>query len=150
MPQPTTAEIPICSCGSFLLYLFYFRGKRFLCLRCGALYAGAPRTQPSTPEGEARLAAFESEFLTNCGSKLFAFGIYLRGCGRCDRDEEHIRHASRRDWVELNDALKWLSDRTGREFGLVNGDLGHYAELMSVATSATSPSGFEEILGGGI
>ncbi len=73
-------------------------------------------------------------------------GMYRYGCELCDQDEEHIKHASQRDWREINDALKWISDRTGKEFGMVNGDLGHYAELMSAAKSITSPASLSEIL----
>lgn len=133
MARPmTTAQIPICNCGSFLIYNFYFKGKRFLCLSCGALYFNPPRAQMSTREGEARLAAIETEFLVNCGSKLFAIGMNLHHCERCNGpdEEEHIRHASDLDWRLCNDALKWLSDRTGIEFGMVNGDLGHTNELV--------------------
>jgi hypothetical protein len=119
-------------------------------LRCGALYASAPREQLSTPEAEAKISALETEFMVNCGSKLFAIGMYRYGCDRCDANEEHIQHASDQDWRELNDALKWISDRTGKEFGMVNGDLGHYAELTSAAMSITDPKSITELLRGGI
>lgn len=149
-------NVPLCSCGSFLLSVGgigntgdgFFRGKRFLCLRCGMLYASAPREQLSTSEAEAKIAALETEFMVNCGSKLFAMGMYRYGCDRCEADEEHIQHASPRDWQELNDALKWISDRTGKEFGMVNGDLGHYAELAGAAMSVTRASKLSEIIGG--
>jgi len=152
------SSIPVCTCGSFLLSVGglgnqgdgFFRGKRFLCLKCGSLFANAPRLQPSRQESEARVSALETEFMTNCGSKLFAIGILWFGCDRCDRNEDHIHHASQDDWNRLNDALKWLSDRTGKEFGMVNGDLGHYAEMMSAAQSATDPSGIADLLRGGI
>jgi len=142
---PTTATIGVCRCGSFLIYNFYFKNKRFVCIGCGALYATPPRLQRSTPEGEARLAALETEFLVNCGRKLFALGQYRRGCDRCegDNEQEHILHASPRDWTECSDALKWLSDRTGIEFAMVNGFLGHYKELTSAARSALDPSTIE-------
>src|SRR5262245_19609213 len=147
---PNTTVIPLCQCGTFLIYNFYFRDKRFLCLRCGTLYAHPPRQQRSTAEGEAKLAAMEAEFLVNCGSKLFAFGQYWHSCERCNRqpEEEHIYHASKLDWVRLNDGLKWLSDRTGKEFGMVNGDLGHYTELMSAAGSVASPKSLDALRGG--
>jgi len=150
-------NVPLCSCGSFLLSVGgianegdgFFRGKRFLCLRCGALYASAPRNQLSTLEAETKITALETEFMVNCGSKLFAFGMYRFGCDRCDADEEHIRHASDGDWRDLNDALKWISDRTGKEFGMVNGDLGHYAELSSQVASAGDSRKILDLLKGG-
>ena len=149
--------VPICSCGSLLCSVGgpgnigdgYFKGKRFLCLRCGSLYANAPREQPSTPEAESKITALETEFMVNCGSKLFHFGMWRHDCEAC-RDDEHINHASARDWRELNDALKWISDRTGKEFGMVNGYLGHYAELTSSAMSITNPKNITELLRGGI
>ena len=137
MEQITNQEIGLCSCGSILIYNFYFRGKRFLCFKCGALYITPPFSQRSTVEGEAKLAAMETEFLVNCGRKLFCFGMNRKDCDLCNgpKEEEHIHHATKSDWVECNDALKWLSDRTGKEFGMVNGELGHVAELKSVARS---------------
>jgi hypothetical protein len=131
----TTADIPICDCGSVLIYNFYFKGKRFLCLGCGALYFDAPRIQLSTKESNARLAALESVFLVNCGRKLFCFGMNRHDCERCNGpdEQEHIHHASDQEWIECNNALKWLSDRTGVEFEIVNGDLGHTAELLAAA-----------------
>lgn len=151
-------QVPLCNCGALLLSVGgvgnvgdgFFRGKRFLCLRCGGLYAGAPREQPSTLEAENKITNLETEFMVNCGSKLFAIGTYWLGCANCDAGEEHIRHAPDRDWRELNDALKWLSDRTGKEFGMVNGDLGHWAELTSAATAVGTSGKLSEILGGGI
>jgi len=155
-------DVPLCSCGALLLNVGgevdnagsqgdgFFRGKRYLCMKCGALYANAPRKQAATPEAEAKIMALESEFMTNCGSKLFHFGLYRHGCEACDRDEEHIQHASDRDWRRLNDALKWLSDRTGKEFGMVNGDLGHFSELMSATSSPTDPRSITDLLRDGI
>lgn len=131
----TTAHIPVCNCGSFLIYNFFFKGKRFLCLSCGALWHNPPRMQQSTKDGEARLAAIEAEFLVNCGRKLFCFGMNRNDCEQCNGpdEQEHIYHATDADWRECNDALKWLSDRTGVEFGIVNGDLGHANELIAAA-----------------
>jgi hypothetical protein len=138
MPKPlTTDQIPVCSCGAFLIYNFYFKNKRFLCLACGALWHDVPRIQPSSVEAEAKLIGLETEFLVSCGRKLFCFGMQRNDCSRCNGAgaEEHIRHASDRDWMECNDALKWLSDRTGKEFGIVNGDLGHVDELKRMAAA---------------
>jgi hypothetical protein len=134
-PPLTTAQIGVCSCGAFLIYNFFFKGKRFLCLSCGALYIDAPRIQESTREGESRLAALETEFMINAGRKLFCIGMNRNDCPLCNGpdEQEHILHATNREWMECNDALKWLSDRTGREFGIVNGDLGHAAELVAAA-----------------
>ena len=142
---PTNEWIPLCHCGRFLLYNFYFKNKRFLCISCGALYAYPSRRQESTPEGEARLAALETEFLVNCGRKLFCLGMYRRDCTLCNGpgEQEHLWHASKRDWIELSDALKWISDRTGKEFAMVNGDLGHYKEMMSVAKPLSAPGSIE-------
>jgi hypothetical protein len=154
---PGAATIAVCQCGSFLIPVGglgntgdgYFRGKRFLCTSCGALYASTPRVQTSTREGEARLAALETEFLVNCGSKLFCFGVYRKDCPKCNGpdEQEHLWHASQRDWSELTDAIKWLNDKTGREFGMVNGELGHYKELISEVGSAADPRSLDMLRG---
>lgn len=161
-------DVPLCNCGALLLSVggianqgdWFFQGKRYLCLKCGALHANAPREQASTPEAEAKISALETEFMVNCGSKLFWMGMFRLGCERCEREladatqrqaepdpaKAHIQHATQNDWREINDALKWISDRTGKEFGMVNGDLGHYQELMSEAKSPTSSKGIAELL----
>jgi DNA-directed RNA polymerase subunit M/transcription elongation factor TFIIS len=114
-------KVAVCNCGSLLIWTQYFREREWLCLRCGQIYQSPPRAQDSTQEAEAKWRALESEFMTNCGSKLIVQGMYREGCERCDRDEPHLVHATKIEWKEVNDALYWLSTRTGREFRLVNG-----------------------------
>ena len=117
-------KIALCHCGGVLIFTLYFQEKQFLCLKCGNLYQSPPRAQDSTPEGEAKWRALESEFMTNCGSKLIVVGLYRDGCARCLLGEEtHMHHATPEDWRACNDALYWLSERTGREFHLINGSI---------------------------
>lgn len=116
-------EVALCRCGSLLIYTYYFQQLQWLCMHCGKLWHKPPRAQASTPEAEAKWRALEAEFMTNCGSKLIVVGMYREGCDPCmpPGEQEHIYHATDADWRECNDAIKWLSERTGREFRLVNG-----------------------------
>jgi hypothetical protein len=117
-----TQKVALCTCGGLLIYTLYFRDQPWLCMNCGQIYQGAPRMQDSTPEAEAKWRALEADFMSNCGSKLIVTGLYREGCAICDLDDEkHMFHASPQEWQECNDALYWLSERTGRTFHLVNG-----------------------------
>jgi hypothetical protein len=115
------SKVAVCACGSLLIWQQYFRENEWLCLQCGKVFRTPPRAQDSTPEAEAKWRALEAEFMVNCGSKLIVVGMYRNGCELCDRDQMHLLHAKPWEWTECNDALYWLSERTGREFRLVNG-----------------------------
>ena len=115
------SKVGVCTCGSLLIFQLYMREQQYLCLNCGKTYPSPPRAQDSTPEAEAKWRALEAEFMVNCGRKLIVVGMYRDGCEACDRDEQHIVHAKPHEWKEVNDALYWLSEKTGREFHLVNG-----------------------------
>lgn len=119
----STQQVGVCSCGRLLIYTMYFREMQYLCLNCGKLYNHPPRAQPSTPEAEAKWRALEAEFMINCGSKLIVLGLYREGCAKCDGppEEQHLLHATPQEWQECNEGLYWLSERTGREFHMVNG-----------------------------
>lgn len=114
------SQVAVCTCGSLLIWQQYFRDNEWLCLNCGRVFLKPPRAQDSTPEAEAKWRALEAEFMVNCGSKLIVLGMYREGCEACDRDQAHLYHATAADWQACNDALYWLSERTGREFRLVN------------------------------
>lgn len=114
------SAIGICKCGHVLVYQLYFKQLQYICLNCGRLAHTPPRAQPSTPELEAKWRALEAEFMMNCGSKLIVEGMYRQGCELCDRDQEHWHHATEAEWRDCNDAIHWLSERTGRAFALVN------------------------------
>jgi hypothetical protein len=137
----------LCKCGALLVPAeHFFKGKKWLCLSCGLIYAQPPRMQAWTVEAEARKEQLTTEFDLNCGNQLLCMGLYRADCSLCmSGQQEHIRHATQRDWQLCNVALKWLSDRTGREFGLVNGDIYHVG-----STKPISPEDYRDILRGGI
>jgi hypothetical protein len=141
-------DIALCQCGSVLIYTEHFRGKRWLCMTCGRLYASAPRMQTWTAIAEQRWRSLDREFHLNCGNHLICIGQMRVDCAQCigPPEQEHIYHATERDWQLCNDALKWLSDRTGREFVFVNGELGH----SGVTRPVTRDSFTDDILRGGL
>lgn len=119
---PGPPKVGLCVCGQLLIFTYYFQELQWLCMACGRQYKQPYRAQDETPESKAKWMALESEFMTHCGSKLIVLGMYREGCDECDKNKDaHIAHATDRDWMECNDAIKWLSDRTGREFRLING-----------------------------
>lgn len=121
---PGPPQVGLCTCGKLLIFTYYFEELAWLCMSCGRTYEAPFRAQNETPESRAKWMALESEFMTHCGSKLIVQRMFREGCVICDRNEEpHIAHASAFEWQQCNDAIKWLSDRTGREFRLINGIL---------------------------
>ena len=118
------SQVAVCNCGSLLIWTQYFREQEWLCMKCGQVYMKPPRSQDSTPEAEAKWRALEADFMVNCGRHLIVQGMFREGCERCKAgDETHLMHASLVEWKEVNDALYWLSTKTGREFKLVNGEM---------------------------
>ena len=114
------SKVAVCACGSLLIWTMYFREQEWLCLKCGQVHQAPPRAQDSTPEAEAKWRALEAEFMVNCGRHLIVQGMFRDGCDLCD-PEVHLVHATKEEWRAVNDALYWLSTKTGREFRLVNG-----------------------------
>lgn len=118
------SKVAVCTCGTLLIFQMYMREQQLLCLKCGRTFRHPPRLQETTHEAEAKWRALETEFMVNCGSKLIVGGMYRHGCTTCDaREETHLYHATPDEWTQCNDALYWLSERTGREFHLINGEV---------------------------
>ena len=117
----------LCKCGSLLIDVPHFRGVRWLCMSCGLLFQNPPRSQVYTVETERKKKRLEDEFDLACGNHLIVNGLHRADCPRCmtKPGQEHMLHATERDWQLCNDAIKWLSERTGREFAMVNGDVYH-------------------------
>jgi hypothetical protein len=141
-------SIALCQCGNVLIFTEHFRGKRWLCMTCGRLFASPPRVQPWTAGAELRWRELDREFHYQCGNHLICLGQYRVDCPLCKGPppKEHILHATKHDWQLCNDALKWLSERTGREFIFVNGEIGH----SGVTRPVTRESFTDEILRGGL
>jgi len=118
-----SGQVGVCNCGQVLIFQLYMREWQWLCLKCGQVYQTPPRSQEGSIESESKWRALESEFMTHCGAKLIVLGMYREGCVHCTEpdEEQHLLHATPSEWQACNDALYWLSLRTGREFRLVNG-----------------------------
>lgn len=104
--------------------------------------------QAWTAQAQQKQRELGDEFYLNCGNYLIVWGYYRPGCYQCDNDEEHIRHATAQDWQFCNDALQWLSERTGREFGFYNGDIYH-AGVTPPVTPEQYLETLREMRGGG-
>lgn len=98
-----------------LVSTFHWRGKEFVCLKCGRLYAWLdPVAKNETPKRIERMEARKAEWVEHA-SDLITVGSRLTSCERCSElHEDHNLHATEEEWAAHKAAQEWLLARTGR------------------------------------
>jgi hypothetical protein len=102
-----------------LVMTFQFYKREFICLGCGRTFEFfGPKNLGEGDELQKKSDERTAEWAENAGSKLLVGHVYHEGCETCrpSQDEYHSKHATAEEWVEHNNAVRWLTGRTGKDF----------------------------------
>jgi len=99
-----------------LVGTFAFRGKEYICLGCGMTFTFfGPPSHEATKELASKRRDRDEEWDDN-GAALMVDDFKRVNCDQCRLAERHQDHATRKEWDRHNAAVKWLTERTGRDF----------------------------------
>ena len=108
-----------------LVMTFFFRGKEFICLKCGRLYEFfGPEAANETKTRLAKMESRKAEWAEHAPA-LICRGMWKKGCEKCQASgrEEHWLHATPSEKAVSETSLMWLSERTGRTLTAKDGVL---------------------------
>ena len=98
-----------------LVMTFHWRGREYVCLKCGRLYDFLSVTRKNaTPARLARAQARGDEWIENA-APLITPASRLVSCERCAKGEDHDLHATDAERAAHEAAVEWLMVRTGRK-----------------------------------